>query len=85
VFPVTFKVVNSQEQGDFFAGFAPNKTVTDDITHDFKDRKELCLKEAIHYLETGSVSTTKSLGSPVRYNQYSEKPEWMNNAIIMSK
>jgi carboxyl-terminal processing protease len=85
VFPVTFKVVNSQEQGDFFAGFAPNKTVTDDITHDFKDRQELCLKEAIHYLETGSVSTTKSLGSPVRYNQFSEKPEWMNNAIIMSK
>ena len=85
VFPVTFKVVNSQEQGDFFAGFAPNKTVTDDITRDFKDRQELCLKEAIHYLETGSVSIAKSLGSPVRYNQYSEKPEWMNNAIIMSK
>ena len=39
----------------------------------------------IYFLETGSVSTTKSLGLPVRYNQYSEKPEWMNNAIIMSK
>jgi carboxyl-terminal processing protease len=85
MFPVTFKVVNSQGQGDFFAGFAPDKPANDDITRDFKDRKELCLKEAIHYLETGSLSTTKNLISPVRYNQFSEKPEWMNNAIIMSK
>jgi carboxyl-terminal processing protease len=85
MFPVTFKVVNSQGQGDFFAGFAPDKPTADDITRDFKDRQELCLKEAIYYLETGSLSSTKSLGSPVRYNQFSEKPEWMNNAIIMSK
>jgi len=85
MFPVTFKVVNSLENGEFFGGFAPAKVLADDITRDFNDRQELCLKEAIHYLETGSVSTAKSLGSPVRYKQFSEKPEWMNNAIIMSK
>lgn len=85
MFPVTFKVVNSLGNGEFFGGFAPAKVLADDITRDFNDRQELCLKEAIHYLETGSVSTTKSIGSPVRYKQFSEKPEWMNNAIIMSK
>ena len=85
MFPVTFKVVNSLGNVEFFCVFAPAKVLADDITRDFNDRQELCLKEAIHYLETGSVSTTKSIGSPVRYNQFSEKPEWMNNAIIMSK
>ena len=83
MFPVTFKVVNSQNQGDFFSGFAPTKIVSDDIAHDFNDRKELCLKEAIHYLETGSISASKSLGPVEHYQQFSEKPEWMNNAIIM--
>jgi carboxyl-terminal processing protease len=83
MFPVTFKVVNSDGQGDFFDGFIPTKLLTDDIAHDFNDRNELCLKEAIHYLETGSVSTTKSLGTVERYPQFSERPEWMNNAIIM--
>jgi len=83
MFPVTFKVVNSQDQGEFFGGFAPTKILTDDIAHDFNDRNELCLKEAIHYLETGSISTKKSLGTVEHYPQFSEKPEWMNNAIIM--
>ena len=61
VFPVTFKIVNSQNQGDFFDGIFPAKVLADDITHDFNDREELCLKEAIHYLETGSVSPQKAL------------------------
>ena len=35
---------------------APDALVSDDITHDFDDREELCLKAAINYLETGSIS-----------------------------
>jgi carboxyl-terminal processing protease len=84
VFPVTFKVVNSQNQGDFFAGFAPSKVLADDISHDWSDRNEVCLKGAIQYLETGTFSS-KSLEIFKRLPQFSEKPEWMNNAIIMHK
>lgn len=84
VFPVTFKVVNSLEQGEFFDGFFPSKVLADDIAHDWSDRNEACLKEAIHYMETGSVST-KGVSSFKRYPQFSEKPEWMNNAIVMHK
>jgi|WetSurMetagenome_2_1015567.scaffolds.fasta_scaffold00397_13 carboxyl-terminal processing protease len=80
IFPVTFKVVNAQDQGDFFGGIAPAKALTDDITHDFYDREELCYKEAIHYLETGSFST-KSISSFKRHPQFSERPSWMNNAF----
>jgi carboxyl-terminal processing protease len=78
---VTFKMVNANNEGDYYKGFAPARVLPDDITHDFSDREELCLKEAIYYLENGSVST-KAFQVFKRYPVYSEKPEWMNNAFI---
>jgi C-terminal processing protease CtpA/Prc len=82
--PITFKLVNSAGEGDFFAGFPPAKYVTDDITHDFTDRNEFCFKEAINYLETGSF-LTKGTYIFHRSVQYSEKPEWMNNAFLVDR
>jgi carboxyl-terminal processing protease len=82
--PIAFKIVNSQNQGEFFDGFFPAKTLPDDITRDFNDRQELCLKEAIYYLENGSVSA-KGTQEFYRNPQFSEKPAWMNNAFIMKK
>jgi C-terminal processing protease CtpA/Prc len=38
--PVTFRLVNSAGQGDFYSGFPPLKYVPDDITHDFGDPNE---------------------------------------------
>lgn len=84
MWPVTFKIVNSQNEGDYFAGFVPNKEEMDDITHDFSDRHELCLQDAIYYLENGSVSA-KSYRLFKRYPQFSEKPKWMNNAFVKEK
>ena len=81
MWPVTFKIVNSQNNGEYFEGIAPAKVVPDDITHDFNDRLEANLREAIHYLETGSVSAK----SFVRFKngpQLSEKPAWMNNTFL---
>jgi hypothetical protein len=52
---VTSKMVTSLNQ-DFIDGFPPDKRVTDDITREFDDRQEECLKEAIQYLETGQFS-----------------------------
>ena len=79
--PVTFKNVNSANQGDFFGGLLPGKLVSDDITHDFDNRNELCLKEAIKYLETGSVST-KGQSIFKKSMQISERPEWQNNLFV---
>ena len=82
--PVTFELVNSLLQGGFYAGFAPAKYVSDDITHDFKDKNELCFKEAIYFLTNGTVSTKGTyIYQPSR--QYSEKPAWMNNLFIFDK
>jgi hypothetical protein len=74
-------MVNSQNQGEYFDGIYPAKLVSDDITHDFTDRNELCLREAIHYMQTGSVSS-KRASTFSRLPQFSERPEWMNNAFI---
>jgi carboxyl-terminal processing protease len=82
--PITFKLVNSLGQGDFFAGFAPGKYVPDDITHDFRDRNELCFKEAIYFLEHNAHSTKGSyIYTPSI--QYSEKQAWMKNMYILDK
>jgi len=83
--PITFSLVNSAGQGGFYNGFAPDKYVIDDITHDWSDRNEACLKEAIYYLEHGSVSS-KGLyigGKPsVKFDEKSAKN---NNAYIIKK
>jgi carboxyl-terminal processing protease len=76
--PVTFRLVNSAGQGDFYAGFPPLKYVPDDITHDFGDPNESCLKEAVYYLEHGSVST-KGAYIYSRNKIFSERPDLLNN------
>jgi len=83
--PVTFKIVNANNQGDFFDGIAPEKLVWDDITHDFDDRNEACLNEAIHYLETGTFSGKSAVSFIKPSPQFSEKPSWVNNAFIKEK
>lgn len=76
--PITFKLVNSAGDGDYFEGIAPEKTASDDITRDFNDKEETCLSEAILYLKTGSFSG-KGPESFWRARQFSERPSWMNN------
>jgi hypothetical protein len=78
--PVTFSLINSQAQGDFYAGFPPSKYVTDDITHDFGARDEYCLKEAIRYLETGSFST-KGVYIYQKNRHFDERSDLMNNTF----
>jgi carboxyl-terminal processing protease len=78
---ISSKVVNSLNQGDFYDGFAPDKLAIDDIAHDFKDRNEKCLNEAIRYLETGAFSG-KGSQAFTRSVQFSEKPVWMNNVFV---
>ncbi len=82
--PITFKLVNSSNEGNYFDGFAPDKIATDDITHDFSDHNEECLKESILYLETGSFSG-KGVKEFRRHAQVSEKPSWMNNTFVLEK
>jgi carboxyl-terminal processing protease len=83
--PITFSLVNSAGSGDFYKGFAPLKYVPDDVTHDWKDRNEACLRESIYYLEHGNVST-KSLEIKQQPTiVFSEKSARSNNAYILRR
>jgi C-terminal processing protease CtpA/Prc len=84
--PITFSLVNSAGQGEFYKGFAPAKYVIDDITHDWSDRNEACLKESIYYLENGNVSAKSfQIKQPSAGIRFSEKSEKNNNAYIINK
>jgi carboxyl-terminal processing protease len=82
--PVTFKMVNKNDEGDFFGGIIPLALVSDDITHNFNDRNEACLQAAISYLENGTAKS-KSLRAFTRNPRYSERPEYLNNAFVIDK
>ena len=84
LWPISFSLVNSAGAGDFYKGIAPEKYVPDDITHDWNDRSETCLRESIYYLEHGSVST-KSLSVKQPIVMFFEKSAKNNNAYIIKK
>lgn len=54
--PVTFKIANADDEGDYFDGLQANSYVPDDITRLFGDPEESSLKEALNFIETGSFS-----------------------------
>jgi carboxyl-terminal processing protease len=62
VAPVAFKTVNSTGEAEYYDGFKPDYPEADDLTKNFGDPNELCLKVALEYLKTGKVtaSTTKN-------------------------
>lgn len=82
--PVTFKIVNSEDMGEYYEGIEPDMIVSDDITHDFDDRNEECLKEAVRWLETGSFSG-KSVQEFYRPRQFSEKRSLINNVFVLNE
>jgi C-terminal processing protease CtpA/Prc len=83
--PITFSLVNSNGQGDFFKGFAPAKEVIDDVSHDWSDRSESCLKESIYYLEHGNVSARSLYVGKQSTTIFNEKNAKSNNAYILNK
>jgi carboxyl-terminal processing protease len=55
VAPVAFKTINSAGEADYYDGFKPDFPEADDLTKNFGDPTELCLKVALEYLKTGKV------------------------------
>jgi C-terminal processing protease CtpA/Prc len=83
--PISFTLLNSANQGEFYNGIVPMKIVGDDYTRDWNDRNEAMFKEAIYYLENGTVSA-KSLSvghvkQGIRFDEFQKN----NNAYIINK
>ena len=63
VLPITFKIANSLDYGDYFSGLPANSFVKDDLSHDFGDTNETCFNEALYYIKTGGFTSPKPLKS----------------------
>jgi C-terminal processing protease CtpA/Prc len=67
ILPVTFRYTNANNEGDFYNGLMPSIEATDDLTRDFGDPEEGCLKAVLTYIGSGGM-VEKSAGFPGRKN-----------------
>lgn len=56
VFPVSFRSVNKNGEGNYFNGLQPDATVSDGLDKSWGDTEENCLASALHYISSGSFS-----------------------------
>jgi C-terminal processing protease CtpA/Prc len=57
LFPVAFKGVNSQGEGDYFGGIPADCPAGDNLNRPLGNVEESSLEEALNYLRTGACST----------------------------
>jgi hypothetical protein len=83
--PISFTLVNSLNQREFYDVIVPEKIVADDMKRDGNDRNEACFKEAIYYLENGNVSRKGLQVGKVSTTKFDEKSNKSNDAYIINK
>lgn len=59
VFPVSIRIVNAKNEGNYFDGFAPDKIVADGLDKPWGDLSEDCLASAYAYLTTGNLRSSQ--------------------------
>ncbi|WP_437600118.1 S41 family peptidase [Sorangium sp. So ce590] len=60
--PISFRVLNAKDEGDFYEGFAPDCAAVETLDAELGDTGEACLAEALHLLEHGACSTPAEPG-----------------------
>jgi len=55
--PVTYRMVNRNNEGDYYNGLTPDAMIPDDFSHALGDKEEACLREVLYYINNGSFST----------------------------
>ncbi|HRO47020.1 S41 family peptidase [Agriterribacter sp.] len=56
IFPVSFRSVNKNGEGNYFNGLQPDVTVDDGLDKPWGDINESCLASALHYINEGAFS-----------------------------
>ncbi|MFP4092451.1 MAG: S41 family peptidase [Cyclobacteriaceae bacterium] len=54
--PISFKVLNDIDEGEYFGGLQADAYVVDDLSHKLGDPEEARLKEALYFIENGSFT-----------------------------
>jgi carboxyl-terminal processing protease len=64
--PVTFKIANANDEGDYFEGLPATSLAADDLSRQFGNPEEASLKEVLNYIETKSFSMVPAKKSLVQ-------------------
>src|SRR5688500_3819420 len=72
IFPVSFKTVNKNGEGNYFDGIALNEQVGDGLDKDWGDVNESCLAAALGFINTGSYARTEIRTQTSKLNLSSE-------------
>lgn len=56
IFPISFRTINKNNQGNYFNGMTVDANVNDGLDKNWGDIEEACLASALHYISTGSYS-----------------------------
>ncbi|MFT3701108.1 MAG: S41 family peptidase [Agriterribacter sp.] len=60
IFPVSFRSVNKNGEGNYFNGLQPDANVNDGLDKQWGDVEENCLASALHYISNGAFSRVSS-------------------------
>ncbi|MGM0406607.1 MAG: hypothetical protein ACQERU_01430, partial [Bacteroidota bacterium] len=76
--PITFKILNVNDEGEYYNGLPANSYADDDVTKDFGDPDEASLNEVLYHIENGSFSSKKSAAeilrkSWIKYNNLTDE------------
>jgi carboxyl-terminal processing protease len=94
VAPVAFQSFNANNFGDYFEGLTPDKLQIDDVSRNFGDVNEACLKDALNFLTTGvlqrNIENTQELFVTKEANEVFNKEhhgtiKLMNPKIFIKK
>lgn len=64
IFPVSFRSLNKNNEGNYFDGLAVEANVNDGLDKGWGDTEEACLASALHYIGTGSYSNISPRHQP---------------------
>lgn len=76
VYLSSFSTKNSEGDGDYYDGIAPDLETPDDVKHDFGDTNESSLAAALAYLTSGSLKVNRTLST-----QQTKSENTLNKAI----
>ena len=82
-FPISFKTVNKDGNGDYFNGFTIDHPIPDGVDKDWGDVDENCLKYILTYLKTGTYGFAQINSTNISKARVNKKlqPKAFNGAV----
>jgi carboxyl-terminal processing protease len=73
--PITFELVNAEDQGAYYEGFTPTCEAPDDLAHALGDPDEASLRQALHVVATGDCAAPPPPGSDANDDSDLDMPD----------